>query len=283
MKIKIIFSCVFLLILSSCGAKKKIVNKKNPGVVIVEPAPIDLPSVNEVELTKKLNKNNPKLNKETLSYIRKYAPIAVKEMHEYKIPASITLAQGILESGKGKSELALKSNNHFGIKCHTAWKGERVYHDDDEKGECFRKYVYPETSYNDHSLFLTQRSRYAFLFNYNIKNYKKWAYGLRKAGYATDRKYPIKLIKIIKDYQLYEFDKIKKGNFVEGVKDLNEGEKLEKPIVIPKVKASYYKVKKGDTLYSISRKFNISVANLKAINNLEDNIISVGQKLLVKK
>ncbi len=283
MKIKIIFSCVFLLILSSCGAKKKVVNKKNPGVVIVEPAPIDLPSVNEVELTKKLNKNNPKLNKETLSYIRKYAPIAVKEMHEYKIPASITLAQGILESGKGKSELALKSNNHFGIKCHTAWKGERVYHDDDEKGECFRKYVYPETSYNDHSLFLTQRSRYAFLFNYNIKNYKKWAYGLRKAGYATDRKYPIKLIKIIKDYQLYEFDKIKKGNFVEGVKDLNEGEKLEKPIVIPKVKASYYKVKKGDTLYSISRKFNISVANLKAINNLEDNIISVGQKLLVKK
>ncbi|WP_299063596.1 glucosaminidase domain-containing protein [uncultured Polaribacter sp.] len=283
MKIKIIFSCVFLLILSSCGAKKKVVNKKNPGVVIVEPAPIDLPSVNEVELTKKLNKNNPKLNKETLSYIRKYAPIAVKEMHEYKIPASITLAQGILESGKGKSELALKSNNHFGIKCHTAWKGERVYHDDDEKGECFRKYVYPETSYNDHSLFLTQRSRYAFLFNYNIKNYKKWAYGLRKAGYATDRKYPIKLIKIIKDYQLYEFDKIKKGNFVEGVKDLNEGEKLEKPIVIPKVKASYYKVKKGDTLYSISRKFNISVVNLKAINNLEDNIISVGQKLLVKK
>ncbi|GAB7257916.1 glucosaminidase domain-containing protein [Polaribacter sp. OB-PA-B3] len=283
MKIKIIFSCVFLLILSSCGAKKKVVNKKNPGVVIVEPAPIDLPSVNEVELTKKLNKNNPKLNKETLSYIRKYAPIAVKEMHEYKIPASITLAQGILESGKGKSELALKSNNHFGIKCHTAWKGERVYHDDDEKGECFRKYVYPETSYNDHSLFLTQRSRYAFLFNYNIKNYKKWAYGLRKAGYATDRKYPIKLIKIIKDYQLYEFDKIKKGNFVEGVKDLNEGEKLEKPIVIPKVKASYYMVKQGDTLYSISRKFNISVANLKAINNLEDNIISVGQKLLVKK
>ncbi|MFD2530207.1 glucosaminidase domain-containing protein [Polaribacter marinaquae] len=283
MKLKIIFSCVFLLILCSCGAKKKVVNKKNPGVVIVEPAPIDLPSVNEVELTKKLNKNNPRLNKETLSYIRKYAPIAVKEMHEYKIPASITLAQGILESGKGKSELALKSNNHFGIKCHTAWKGERVYHDDDEKGECFRKYVYPETSYNDHSLFLTQRSRYAFLFNYNIKNYKKWAYGLRKAGYATDRKYPVKLIKIIKDYQLYEFDKIKKGNFVEKVKNLNEGEKLEKPIVIPKVTSSFYKVKKGDTLYSISRKFNISVANLKAINNLDSNIISVGQKLLVKK
>ena len=121
------------------------------------------------------------------------------------------------------------------------------------------------------------------MFDYNIKNYKKWAYGLRKAGYATDRKYPVKLIKIIKDYQLYEFDKIKKGTFVEEVKDLNNGETLEKPIVIEKVKTNFYIVKKGETLYSISRKFNISVANLKAINNLTDNNISIGQKLLVKK
>ena len=199
MKLKILIGCVFLLVLQSCGAKKKVINKKNPGVVIVEPKPVKLPSVNEDKITKKLAKKNPKLNKYTLAYIKKYAPIAVKEMHEYKIPASITLAQGILESGKGRSELALKSNNHFGIKCHRGWKGERVYHDDDEKGECFRKYVYPETSYNDHSLFLTQRKRYAFLFNYNITNYKKWAYGLRKAGYATDKKYPVKLLKIIKD------------------------------------------------------------------------------------
>lgn len=283
MKLKIIFSCVFLLILSSCGSKKKVVNKKNPGVVIIEPAPIDLPSVNEVELIEKLSKNNSRLNKETLSYIRKYAPIAVKEMHEYKIPASITLAQGILESGKGKSELALKSNNHFGIKCHSQWTGERVYHDDDEKGECFRKYVYPETSYNDHSLFLTERRRYAFLFGYNIKNYKKWAYGLRKAGYATDRQYPAKLIKIIKDYQLYEFDKVKKGTYSNEIKELNDGNTFKKPVVIEKVKGNFYEVQKGDTLYSISRMFNISVANLKAINNLNDNSISIGQKLLVKK
>lgn len=274
---------MFLLVLSSCGSKKKVINKKNPGVVIVEPAPFNLPSVNEVELTKKLAKNNSRLNKETLAYIRKYAPIAVKEMHEYKIPASITLAQGILESGKGKSELALKSNNHFGIKCHRQWTGERVYHDDDERGECFRKYVYPETSYNDHSLFLTQRKRYAFLFDYNIRNYKKWAYGLRKAGYATDRKYPAKLLRIIKDYQLYEFDKVKKVRYTEEVKELNDGETFEKPVVIEKVEGNFYEVQKGDTLYSISRMFKISVANLKAINNLNDNIISVGQKLLVKK
>lgn len=283
MKLKIIFSGLFLLILSSCGAKKKVVNTKNPGVVIIEPAPIDLPSVNEVKFTKKLTKNNPRLNKQTLAYIRKYAAIAVKEMHEYKIPASITLAQGILESGKGRSELALKSNNHFGIKCHRKWTGERVYHDDDEVGECFRKYRYPETSYNDHSLFLTQRSRYAFLFEYNIKNYKKWAYGLRKAGYATDRKYPSKLLKIIEEYQLYEFDKVKKGKYTKEIKESNEGETYEKPVVIEKVKENFYQVKKGDTLYSISRKFQISVAHLKAINNLSDNIISVSQLLLVKK
>lgn len=281
MKLRIIFSCLFLLVLSSCGAKKKVVNTKNPGVIIVEPAPIDLPSVNELTLIKKLTKNNPRLNKQTLSYIRKYASIAVKEMHEYKIPASITLAQGILESGNGKSGLALKSNNHFGIKCHRKWTGERVYHDDDEKGECFRKYQYPETSYNDHSLFLTQRSRYAFLFDYNIKNYKKWAYGLRKAGYATDKKYPSKLLRIIKEYQLYEFDKIKKGRYTKEVKKLNKGTNFERPVVIKK--GNFYQVKKGDTLYSISRAYSISVANLKAINNLSDNIISIGQKLLIKK
>ena len=282
MKLRILFFLAITLFLTSCGSKKRAINKKNPGVVIVEPKPIDLPSVNQIELTKDLKKKNPRLNKYTLAYIRKYAPIAVKEMHEYKIPASITLAQGILESGRGRSELALKSNNHFGIKCHTAWRGERVYHDDDAKGECFRKYVYPETSYNDHSLFLTQRKRYAFLFNYNIKNYKKWAYGLRKAGYATDKKYPAKLLKIIKDYKLYEFDKVKKGKYAKQLKQLNKGKSFKKPIVIKKTKGNIYKVKKGDTLYSISRKFDISVDLLKELNNLRDNTISIGQKLLVK-
>jgi flagellum-specific peptidoglycan hydrolase FlgJ len=270
------------LILWSCGSKKKVVNKKNPGVVIVEPKPVELPSVNEDEITKKLKKKNPNLNKNTLAYIQKYAPIAVKEMHEYKIPASITLAQGILESGNGKSQLALKSNNHFGIKCHTQWTGERVYHDDDEKGECFRKYVYPETSYNDHSLFLTQRRRYAFLFDYNIKDYKNWAYGLRKAGYATDKKYPSKLLRIIRTYKLYEFDKIKKGAYAKEFKKLNDGKSFSKPIVIKKSSKNIHKVKKGDTLYSIGKKYGISVDLLKKINNLDSNTISIGQKLLVK-
>jgi flagellum-specific peptidoglycan hydrolase FlgJ len=280
MKLKILYSILFLFVLSNCGAKKSVAHKKNSGTLVTEPKPKDLPSVNEVEITKKLTRKNPRLNLETIAYIRTYAPIAVNEMHEYKIPASITLAQGILESGRGKSELALKSNNHFGIKCHVKWTGERVYHDDDEKGECFRKYKYIATSYNDHSLFLTQRKRYAFLFDYNIKNYKKWAYGLRKAGYATDRKYPLKLLKIIKDYQLYEFDKFKKRKDSKTFNKVAHAKADKKSAL--SAKGSTYEVKKGDTLYSISRKFSISVEDLKTINNLSDTIISLGQRLIVQ-
>lgn len=282
MKIRILFFLCITLFLASCGGKKNVVNKKNSGNIIVEPEPVKLPSVNEKELVKKLKKKNPNLNTHTLSYIRRYAPIAVREMHQYKIPASITLAQGILESGRGRSVLALKSNNHFGIKCHTGWKGERVYHDDDEKGECFRKYNYPETSYKDHSLFLSQRRRYAFLFDYNIKNYKKWAYGLRKAGYATDKKYPVKLLKIIKDYKLYEFDNIKKGKYNKELEKLNHRKPSRKVAEIKSSKENVYKVRKGDTLYSISRKFGVSVALLKKRNGLKDNTISIGQKLSIK-
>ena len=132
--------------------------------------------------------------------------IAVSEMYRSGVPASITLAQGLLESGYGCSELALKSNNHFGIKCHNGWQGGKVYHDDDAKGECFRKYEAPEESYRDHSDFLRYRDRYKFLFDYKITDYKAWAYGLKKAGYATDPAYPAKLIKLIEDYRLYDYD-----------------------------------------------------------------------------
>ena len=139
-------------------------------------------------------------------YIEKFAEIAVAEMYRSGIPASITLAQGLLESGYGRSELAVKSNNHFGIKCHNGWQGGRVYHDDDAKGECFRKYDNPEDSYRDHSDFLRYRDRYKFLFEYEITDYKSWSYGLKKAGYATDPAYPSKLIKLIEDYKLYQYD-----------------------------------------------------------------------------
>lgn len=145
-------------------------------------------------------------NQAYLDYIQQYSSIAVSGQAKFGIPASITLAQGLLESGAGQSELARKSNNHFGIKCHTGWTGERTYHDDDARQECFRKYKHVSESYDDHSLFLTSRSRYAELFKLKPTDYKGWAHGLKKAGYATDPNYAYKLIKIIEDYDLHQLD-----------------------------------------------------------------------------
>lgn len=150
------------------------------------------------------------------SYIEKYSDLAIDEMYRTGVPASITLAQGLLESGNGLSELAVRGNNHFGIKCHNTWTGAKVYHDDDAKGECFRKYDSPEESFRDHSDFLRYRDRYKFLFDYEPTDYKSWAYGLKSAGYATDPKYPEKLIRIIEEYELYIYDSVQPGEVEEG-------------------------------------------------------------------
>jgi len=162
-------------------------------------------------------------------YIQKYAPIAVKEMHRSGVPASITLAQGLLESGSGLSKLATQGNNHFGIKCHKDWTGKRMYMDDDRKGECFRVYKKAEDSFRDHSDFLRYRDRYKFLFDLRPTDYKGWAYGLKKAGYATDPKYPAKLIKYIEDYNLAQYDR--KGA-LEGKKVPEPPHKIEEPVVV---------------------------------------------------
>jgi hypothetical protein len=140
-------------------------------------------------------------------YIDKWHPTAIKQMESHGIPASITLAQGILESGFGTSYLALNGNNHFGIKCHD-WKGAVIHKDDDKKNECFRKYHNAAQSYEDHSTFLTTRSRYAFLFELEKTDYKGWAHGLKKAGYATNPKYPDLLINLIEKHELYVFDQM---------------------------------------------------------------------------
>ncbi|MBR1869509.1 MAG: glucosaminidase domain-containing protein, partial [Bacteroidales bacterium] len=140
------------------------------------------------------------------TYIDKYSDIAVSEMYRTGVPASITLAQGIIESGAGLSKLAVEGNNHFGIKCHTDWKGRTMAVDDDKKGECFRVYKNAEQSFRDHSDFLRYRDRYKFLFSYDVTDYKSWAYGLKKAGYATDPAYSGKLIKMIEDYKLWRYD-----------------------------------------------------------------------------
>ncbi len=139
-------------------------------------------------------------------YIKRYKTVAIEEMNIYGIPASITLAQGCLESNFGNSTLATKANNHFGIKCHSSWTGKKMYQDDDQKHECFRHYKSAWESFRDHSKFLKTQSRYAFLFEYNIHDYKKWAYGLKKAGYATSSTYPQRLITIIEKYNLSQYD-----------------------------------------------------------------------------
>jgi hypothetical protein len=139
-------------------------------------------------------------------YIEKYSQVAISEMHRSGVPASITLAQGLVESAAGQSTLATKANNHFGIKCHSDWKGKKTYRDDDKANECFRVYSNAAASFKDHSDFLRYQDRYKFLFDLDPTDYKAWARGLKKAGYATDRLYADKLIKVIEDYELYRFD-----------------------------------------------------------------------------
>ena len=154
-------------------------------------------------------------------YIDIYAPLAIIEMEKYRIPASITMAQGILESGSGNSRLSKKANNHFGIKCHD-WEGPTIYHDDDEKGECFRKYRSPISSYRDHSIFLAHRNRYSNLFNLDLEDYIGWAKGLKSAGYATAPDYAEKLISLIERYNLYLLDGTSKKRAIE-IRNANNG------------------------------------------------------------
>ena len=205
-------------------------------------------------------------------YINQYKEIAKDNMRKYGIPSSITMAQAILESGAGTGPLSVNANNHFGIKCHKGWTGPSVSHDDDSAGECFRKYDQPGESFQDHSMFLTTRSRYASLFTLDKDDYKSWAKGLRTAGYATDSKYPEKLISLIDRYQLNKFDAEVLGTtyIASNTKDSSS------PL------SDMYQVSQGDTLYSISKKFNLTVDELRRKNNISENAISIGQNLKIK-
>ncbi len=257
--------------------------------------------------SRKLSKNNRQIEKEaqrenpntisynTLSYIEAFKTVAIEEMNTYGIPASIKLAQGILESGSGNSSLARFANNHFGIKCTSEWKGKAYYKDDDKENECFRVYKDARDSFKDHSDFL-KRKRYSFLFELDKNDYKNWAYGLKTAGYATNPKYPELLISLIERYELYKYDspesereKIAREDRV--FKEINanipkEDQKF-KPVNIAggdgRQQGAYYEVKQGDTLYKIARLYGLSVEELKSINQLNADTIKVGQKLLVVK
>lgn len=207
-------------------------------------------------------------------YIEQYKNVAMESMATYGIPASIKLAQAILESGSGKGTLARSANNHFGIKCQTLWSGEVVYHNDDAPNECFRKYDSAIESFHDHSLFLTSRAHYKSLFELDKNDYRAWAFGLKKAGYATDPNYPNKLISLIERYELYKYDAMVLG------KDYSQKGTTytyQKPSI-----PNMYEVKTGDTLYRISQMYQISVEEIQRLNKLSGTTISVGQILKLK-
>ena len=232
------------------------------------------------------------LSKTYIQYINTYNQLAIIQQNEHGIPASITLAQGLLESGAGQSEFARKSNNHFGIKCHE-WTGDKVYHDDDEKGECFRKYENVLDSYEDHSLFLKNRQRYASLFTLSPTDYESWAHGLKKAGYATDPVYAFKLISLIENYELHKYDLTKLSDI--NIKSNKTAQDIENRPSIGKIGAiqqhKLYKNNRvrcviaeyGDTYGSIADEFNISESRLVKYNDLNtSNQLNVGAVVYLK-
>lgn len=216
-------------------------------------------------------------------YIEKYKDIAIREMKEYGIPASITLAQACLESGDGKSRLAKEGNNHFGIKCHNDWTGKKIYHDDDAKGECFRMYTHADESFKDHSIFLKYRQRYASLFELNPKDYKGWAHGLKRAGYATNPQYAPMLIKIIEDYELYKYDsEVSKSDIIAetpdktvetkaGIVDIDNFVVKFGREVYTNNGVKFILAKRHDTYSRIADEFGITRRNLISYNDLDDN------------
>ncbi len=288
-KIKLVILLTALSTIS-CGTLQSVmtpqppVSETEPTVIVVPPSQEPQPPERQPEILE--STSTTKVYAEVVAnYINTYKEIAKEEMRKYGIPASITLAQGILESGAGRGELSVKGNNHFGIKCHKEWTGEVVYHDDDAKGECFRKYQHPNLSYEDHSLFLSQRHYYKSLFSLPKDDYAAWAKGLREAGYATDPKYPEKLIGLIQRYQLHQYDTEVLATAspppVTSTSGLPPGTPTPSaPIEQPSEKL--YVVQKGDTLYSISKKYGITVETLMNLNQLSNTHLSVGQSLWVK-
>lgn len=253
---------------------------------------------NNKQIEKEATKANPNFTDfTTLTYIDAFKATAIEEMNTYGIPASITLAQGIIESGSGNSSLAKYANNHFGIKVTSEWKGKGYYKDDDKTNDCFRVYKDARESYKDHSEFL-KRKRYSALFQLDKNDYVNWAKGLKQAGYATNPKYPDLLVNTIEKYNLHQYDqpesepdKLKREDrvFTEINANIPKETKKFTPVETPPSKQVInttdpnYIVQKGDTLYNISKRYNMTVDELKTLNNLTDGGIKIGQKLVVVK
>src|SRR5690554_925659 len=276
---KKVFILAVILVLASCKGTKYATQKPVATTPKIEkPVPASPQAAPQPEAETLESTSSTTVYADVIrNYIEQYKEIAKDNMRTHGIPASITLSQGILESGSGNGRLAKKANNHFGIKCHTGWTGEKIHHDDDALQECFRKYRHASESFRDHSLFLTSRSRYSDLFLLKKDDYQSWAKGLRKAGYATDPKYPDKLISLIERYQLYRYDDEVLGNITfESTAQDTSVTNLEE------LEENLHRVESGDTLYNISKKHNTTVDEIKKLNNLPDNTISIGQLLKVK-
>ena len=208
-------------------------------------------------------------NAQYQEYVDQWSSVAVEQMNRYRIPASITLAQGLLESGAGRSELAREGNNHFGIKCHNGWTGPTVYKDDDQRNDCFRSYKTARESYEDHSRFLVNGRRYQSLFSLKMTDYKGWARGLKAAGYATNPKYADRLIEIIEVYKLYEYDK---GKVVRGEGDRRDGavNAVMRDVYI--FNDRYYVLaRRGDTYRTIGDDMGVSYRKLAKYNERDKN------------
>ncbi len=311
-----IISILVLIIIVSCGSKKAVVYAPKPKVihkkVAVIPKKIDpvmVESIPKIKTSFPKNASDSQVleatskvkvtNQMVLDYIQKYKEIAKNSMQQFGVPASITLSQALLESGSGTGSLCLQANNHFGIKCRKDWTGPSVKYDDDALQECFRKYDDPKDSFKDHSQFLLSKPWYAKLFKLDVKDYKAWAKGLKAAGYATDPLYPQKLINLIEKYKLYDIDNEVKPNAVviESKPEIIIEPEVESEIVIITESDSaintienqlensqnFYIVQPKETMYSISKKFNIPIDELKQINNLTENNLSIGQNIKIKK
>lgn len=227
-----------------------------------------------------------KWNQKYQTYINQYRDLAIEQMLKFKIPASITLAQGLLESGAGYSELATKGNNHFGIKCH-GWTGRKTYHDDDEAQECFRAYNNVYESYEDHSLLLSRQPRYRSLFSLDGDDYKGWAHGLKKCGYATSPTYAQKLIGIIELYKLHQYDKAKKYDRFMESRTYKDSPSAKGGILHPihRYNKNYYiVVKQGDTFRSLGKELGLSYRKIAKYNerNKRDKLV-VGETIYLKK
>lgn len=281
-KISLFF--ILIIFLSSCLPKQDLVRQSGPDRRDSAPkqsSPLPTPTIG--------SSTNLARSTSAEAYIARFKDIAISEMDEYGIPASIKLAQALLESGNGNSSLARNSNNHFGIKCTTSWQGRTVLKSDDHINDCFRVYNNPEESFRDHSEFLL-RARYAGLFKLDKDDYVGWARGLKSAGYATNPRYAELLISLIERYDLHQYDKaetrkekVQREEIVltEIVQDIPQETKKEQ--AQPAVAMSIHEVRPGDTLFSISQKYNLTVDELRILNNLIGEGLSVGQLLLVSK